>query len=143
MALRDALVIDKWRRCAPPDKRRRRAVARLLYSIRSIVSPNITQPNGKTTVRERSRPAEPLSDGSAFPRTQNIFLFTVYPFSGIRFFVVTVYLGFMSAEYGFARGRLGFCRIVRGFSRFQVIPFFNPLCYSVFVVEDNAIFCCG
>ena len=31
-------------------------------------------------MRERSRLAKPLSACSAFPRTQNIFLFTVYPF---------------------------------------------------------------
>ena len=101
MALRDALVIDKWRRYAPPDKRRRRAVARLLYVTYSIISPNITQPNEKTTVRERSRLAKPLSAGSAFPRTQKVFFHRI-SFSGIRFFVVTVYRGFMSAEYGFA-----------------------------------------
>lgn len=141
MALRDALVIDKWRRCAPPDKRRRRAVARLLYSIRSIVSPNITQPNGKTTVRERSRPAKPLSAGSAFPRTQNIFLFTVYPFRVYGFLLLRFTSVSCRLNTVFRRGRLGFCRIVRGFSRMEVIPFFNPLCYSVFVVENNAIFC--
>ena len=73
VAVRRELVIDKWRRCAPPDKRRRRAVARLLYFTYSTVPPNITQPNEKITVRERSRPAEPLSAGSAFPRTECLF----------------------------------------------------------------------
>ena len=148
MALRDALVIDKWRRCAPPDKRRRRAVARLLYFIRSPASPkannwnlqNITVQR-KTTVRARSRPAKPLSVGSVFPRTQNIFLFTVYPFRvygflSLRFTSISCRVNTVSL-----RGRLGFCRIVRGFSRFQVIPFFNPLCYSVFIAENKAIFC--
>ena len=109
MALRDALVIDKWRRVAPPDKRRRRAAARLLYFIRFAVSPNInltqiykTKPYNKNfpygsgaAPLNRFRPA-PLSPA------RNVFFLPYILFRMCGFFVVTVYLGFMSAEYAFA-----------------------------------------
>ena len=97
LALRDALVIDKWRRCAPPDKRRRRAVARLLYFIR------FTKHN--TTQRKKS----PCGSGAAsLSRFRPAPLF---PARRISFFLPYILFGYtVFCRYGLPRFHVGWIR---------------------------------
>ena len=95
MALRNALVIDKWRRCAPPDKRRRRAFARLLYFIRFTASPNInltqiykTKPYNKNSPCGRgAAPLNRFRPAPLFPARRISFFLPYILFRMYGFFV--------------------------------------------------------
>ena len=112
----------------------------LLYPFNRFTKRNTTQ-RKKLPCGRGAAPLSRFRSAPLFPAREMFFflpyiLFGCTVFLLLRFTAVSCRVNTVSL-----RGRLGFCRIVRGFSRFQVIPFFNPLCYSVFVVEDNAIFC--
>lgn len=89
-------------------------------------------------MRERSRPAKPLSGASAFPRTQRSF------FRRISLFGCTAFCFYSFVPLSCRQNTVctviasDFCRILRLFSRSEVIPFFRWLCYSVSAVENKS-----